>query len=332
MTIRRRLTLLVCALIACMLAPLTAQSLSEPVTIAVLRADGIIVPIASWSGKRWENRWPVPEKSVSTPITVSDIPGGWWGKSGPVAEWHVWTLDGNRSTALIKRPSWYLAHCQQGVGLLSNAEVRVPPPPPVVQPYPKAGLASSAPLPFQPVAVMHESSPVWKAIPRTIEERVAQREDELARGYLQDGWDHPYSREERRIVDIEVESLFRTPLNGGKFLYYFEAVKRYVEDPARNPPRPGAKPCDVLTFARGWFVAGNSDTELTIDALEVRMTSCDFADVDVMLPLAYLRIDDAPLWIVQLSGWGRERFALIRFTEGKPEIVFATHGGECRRV
>lgn len=317
---------------------------TDPVTLAVVRADGLLIPFASWTGKTWENSWPVPEKSADTPITTADIPKRWWARQGPVEEWQVWQVDGSRTPALVKRPTWYLAHCQQGVGLATNLDTRKPLPPPVVQPYPKVGLASSSPLRFQPIAVMGPESSVWKAIPAAIRDHVDAEEARIVKGLLTSAqWRHPVDPEARRPVPIEVQALYRSPTGDGRFIHYFEAVKRYTspeaalradEEQERGRRRRPGEDCAVITFASGWFVAGNSDTRVSTRVTDVRITSCDFEDVDVMLPLGYLSSAEGPLWIIQLSGWGREAFRLLRWNAatGTPDLVFSTPGGECARI
>lgn len=312
----------------------------SPYSLAIIRGDGVLVPFASWTGERWENAWPVPESRADVPITTADIPKRWWKPlPGPVEEWHVWQVDGKRTTALVKRPSWYLAHCQQGIGLATNLDVRQPIPPPVVQPYPKIGVASTRPAAFSPIGIMSPESPVWQAIPDALGDRMDREETRQAAGWTISGW-QPASKSERERVPLEVESLYRTPLGNGRFVYFFEAVKRYTrlatppesERRALTRPSDAGPGCSMVTFVNGWFVAGNTDAQVTIPAFDVRLTTCDFAHVDVMLPIAYSSTESGPVWLVQFSGWGRERFTLMRWDvgTGSPDILHIAPGGECR--
>ena len=93
---------------------------SLPVTIAVLRGDGVLVPIATRTDSKWTNTWPVPLKKADVPLGLDGIPKRWWGKPGPTPTWHAWQIDGVTSEVAVERPSWYLAHCQQGVGLKTS--------------------------------------------------------------------------------------------------------------------------------------------------------------------------------------------------------------------
>ena len=91
----------------------------------------------------------MPLKAADVPLGLDGIPKRWWGKPGATTTWHAWQIDGATSEVAVERPTWYLAHCQQGVGLKTSLTARPPVPPPTVQPYPKLGLASTSPLRLQ---------------------------------------------------------------------------------------------------------------------------------------------------------------------------------------
>jgi hypothetical protein len=110
-------------------------------------------------------------------------------------------------------------------------------------------------------------------------------------------------------------------------------VKRYGEiqaprgehdEPGRGERRLRPTPdCPLLTVATGWFVARSGDERITVPALEVVVTECDYPDMDVMLPLGSLPDDGGPVWVVQFSGWGRERFAVLQWdgTAEQPRVA-----------
>jgi hypothetical protein len=317
-------------------------------TLAIVRRDAILIPFATWTGQAWVTPWPIPKKSSQTPIALSDLPKRWWGKPGPVANWHAWTRDGNTQTLRSITPTWYLAHCQQGTGIRSSYTPSQPAPPPIVQPYPKDGVATSSAVKFNPIGVMNESSPVWKAVAGALPERLVEEEDRVLKLYKSSLWQPPRSLERRREVPVTVEALYRVPLPAaGRFLYYFEAVKRYSSiDPAAGAKtrKPAAqKPldkalladaradeCELVTFVSGWFRAGNADQSVTLGELRPILTSCDYASADVMFPLAYTEWNGYPLWIVQFSGWGREWYTLfLADTAAAPRMLLETSGGSC---
>ena len=318
-----------------------------PFTLAILRRDSVLVPFATWTGKDWTNTWPVPRKAAETPITLDAVPKRWWGKTGPIAAWHAWTRDGAQHELRPASPTWFLAHCEQGTGIRSSYKSPVPAPPPILQPYPKDGIAASTAMKFQPIAVMGSTSPIWKAVGDALPEPLAAEEDRLVKGLSVEGWQHPQREAGRRQVPVTVEALYRTSAGtGGQFLYYFEAVKRYPSDePPKTPRETPVKQdaldkraadaaretdCGVVTFVSGWFHAGNGDSAVKLGAITAVLTSCDYAAADVMFPLAYTDWNGSPLWIVQFSGWGREWYALLHAgAEPEPRVLLRTLGGVC---
>jgi hypothetical protein len=302
-----------------------------PVTLAVLRGDGVLIPIATRTGEKWGHTWPVPLKAADVPLDLDGVPKRWWGKGGPTKTWHAWQIDGTRSEIVVERPTWYLAHCQQGVGLKTPLTSRPPIPPPTVQPYPKLGLASSAPIAFHRIEALDQSSPLWLRMTDAITAVVNRAEDTL--GGV-DRLPHPIPQAARAKVPVKVESLYRMPLRDGRFLYYVEATKRYGmpplaagrRSPAATPKRDG---CSVMSFANGWFaVAEGATPEVEI---YLRLTSCEYDDVALMLPLAWFDDGGEPVWVAQFTGWSAERYALMRWAAQRKEAVtiLQTHGGTC---
>jgi hypothetical protein len=306
-----------------------------PVTIAVLRGDGVLVPIVTRAGSKWTNTWPVPEKAIDVPLGLDGIPKGWWGKPGPTTTWHAWQIDGVTSEVRVERPTWYLAHCQQGIGLKTPLTARPPVPPPTVQPYPKLGLASTAPLAFTRIEPIDQSEAVWPKIVDAVGKATSKAEDEMDGRIINSVPQpmHPTPAADRAKVPTRIEALYQVPYTSGRSLYYVEATKRYGMPPVRAgstavvpSPRQG---CSVMTFANGFFVSGRDGT-IPPPSLNIRVTSCDYDAVSLMLPLAVVGEGDAQVWIGQLTGWDYESYAGFRWGEqGKIEDVFFTHGGWC---
>jgi hypothetical protein len=340
MHVLRRIAL-VAAAVSLWLAPAMADDEEvAPFTLAIVRQDGILTPFATWTGRAWDRSWPSPEKEVDTPITLAEVPKRWWGKPGQTLAWHVWQADGRLTEARATSPAWFPAHCQQGVGLRTSLPVRQPLPPPRVQPYPKAGVAVSRPLDLRTIESVDLTSPMGATVVRSLAAPMNEEETVLVRRYLPDGWRHPYDDQARAQIPIRLEALYRTPADeAGSFTYYFEAVKEYpirgregierTAGPRATPLKP--RTCEVVTFASGWFTTRADATAIAPRTFRTRLTSCDYESVDVMLPLAWLTLKGRPVWIAQLSGWGRERYSLLD-PESKAqsnEVLFTTPGGYC---
>ena len=328
------------ALVAAGLGAIQAAD-AVPVTIAVLRGDGVLIPIATRTGTKWSHTWPVPAKAADVPLGLDGIPKRWWGKAGrPAPKWHAWQIDGTTTDVVVERPTWYLAHCQQGVGLKTSVTARPPVPPPDVQPYPKLGLAATS----------RRAVPAHRAArPECVDLDARGRRDDHGdrRGRGQDGRQHERPRRGAEAPDRRRPSAPRcrpessrsiaSPLGRGRFLYYVEATKRYGMPPLSagrtdryaSPRKDG---CSVMTFAEGWFVAGAEGTLPTPPKLDdVRLTSCDYDDVWLMLPLGYIADGANPLWIAPDDRVGVESYVVLRWDTEKagPVAVFHTPGGWC---
>ncbi len=340
MRLQRRVAL-AAAVVSIWLAPALADDGDvAPFTVAVVRQDGILTPFATWTGKAYENTWPAPAKEVDTPITLTEVPKRWWGRAGPTLAWQVRLADGSAIEARATSPAWFPAHCQQGLGLRTSLPIRQPLAPPRIQPYPKVGEAESRPIEMPPLESVDTASPIAAVVIRSLARPMNEEEDALAKRYLIDGWKHPYENAARAQLPIRLEALYRTPADAaGSFTYYFEAVKQYpirgrdaVErsvGPNGAPARP--ETCEVVTFSSGWFTTRPDATVVAPRTFRTQLTSCNYESADVMLPLAYFVLKGRPVWIAQLSGWGRERYALLdpQSTDTTNDVLWSTPGGYC---
>jgi len=206
-----------------------------------------------------------------------------------------------------------------------------------VQPYPKLGLASTAPLAFKRIEPIDQSDPMWMKVVDAVGAATSKAEDALGGPpQMNVVWQpkHPTPAADRAKVSARVEALYRVPYTGGQSLYYVEATKRYGMPPLpadRKSAAPSPKAgCSVMTFANGFFVAG-ADGVIAPAPLNVRVTSCDYDTVSLILPLAAVGEGKAQVWIGQVTGWDYEAYAGFRWDEeqGKIADVFFTHGGWC---
>jgi hypothetical protein len=325
----------------------------ERFTLAVLRRDAIAVPFATYDGKRWKNAWPAPESHLAAPIMMADVPKRWWSGRDPIAKWTLWPADsadgGSRSLETIG-PTWFPAHCQQGLGLRTTYSSRDVLPPLNTQPYPKVGLAVAGDAAIRPVEILDvATSPLVGPLARALVETVDDKEMERVAGYIREGggWKHPYTEAERKETPFRIEALYRVPgaVDGDKDAYYFEGIKHYaVRDPSAAAPSrggepgggPGKEPCDLVTFVSG-FLTGRQD-EMLKDKERIKpqtptvvVTSCDFAGASIMLPLGTVRVKDKTAWVVQWSGWTHEHYTVFEVQEKQVVTLLTTDGGFCPR-
>lgn len=321
--------------------------------LGILRRDGMLMPFAAFDGKHWRNTWPVPGKSENMPIVTADIPKGWWPDKEPIMDWTLVPIGAKNSsmpsasTVRVTGINWFLAGCQQGVGLRTDYKPAILPPPPRVHPYPKDALAISGDVRIDPIELVPPTDKVPQSLAALLPDAITLPEETAVENYSRSGWKHSYTKAEREKTPVRLEVLYRVPRGlDGRDLYYFEAVKRYFlpKDPAVEPkaliPHAGEKldqQCDLITFASGWFT---TTPEGRVGNLEpkVLITSCDYKGARFMLPLGALTVNDEHLWIVQWSNPTSEAYMIIdprQMQDGggraqEPRLV--VNGGSCEQT
>jgi hypothetical protein len=300
----------------------SGATVAQPPALAVVRRDGVLIPFATYRDGRWRNAWPTPRVNRDAPLTVADIPADWWGGT-PRMTWRLIELGASTQRALrVRGAAPFTAHCQLNIGLETDHTPSAPPPPLTVQPYPKDGLAVDGPADVDAIAVIDPASDEGR---RAIS-GVAGVIDDAERAALRRGeglgiWPRAAEREQ---AATSIEALYRGPLDGsaGGDVYYFEAVRRY-------PPAGGDdRACPVAVWTSGWLAPTAAGPMRPFD-VRATMVACDFRAVEALAPLGSVRVAGQSLWAVQLSGWGRERYALLRVTRDRARIEHVAHGGGC---
>jgi hypothetical protein len=223
-------------------------------TLAVVRRDAIAIPFATYDGKRWRNQWPLPESRITAPISNADVPKRWWSGRDPIARWTFFPIRGESREINTQGPTWFPSHCSQAVGLRTSYKASETVPPPNVQPYPKDGLAVSGAAKITPIEIFDvASSPVAREMEKVLVAKVYDQEYRLIRQYMRTspGWTHSYTDEERKIVPVRLEALYRAPHGlGDRDVYYFEALKHYaVRDEAKAPTDTRRRPSREVDLA-----------------------------------------------------------------------------------
>ena len=322
-----------------------------PFTLGVLRRDGVIIPFAHFDGRRWSNDWVTPNKTFDVPISLNDVPERWWPGRKPILSWTAWPTQRSSRRIEAQAPVLLRAHCQRAVGLRTNWVPNEPPPPDGVQPYPKEGLATagSAVL-VEPVQLLAEGSPEWKMVAEAAHAEVTSRE-RSAVGNLSAMWSHPVPEDQRAKTAFEPEVVLKShDRTNGWVVYYFEGVKRYPAKPPRAgerrqavgwqivgpggqrltiapEPRGQATSCDLLSFASGWMTT--SPGKKPAVRVNVDITDCNREGLVYTMPLGALRLDGKLVWVLQVSGYGYERYEVVEIQEGRVKILQATPGGAC---
>jgi hypothetical protein len=299
---------------AALLAVVGAADPARPVFGAgVLRRDGVIIPFAAFDGKKWVATWSAPtRKDLTVPINLRSVPKSWWGPTGALETWQVWTQAGTRAATVVQ-PDWVDVHCVRQIGL--RTDYRTPAatvPLRAEQPYPKDGLAISPAQPVEPIRILEPNGSEARSLIPAVFEAFNRGEREV-----EERFGHPFPRRSREGVEPDIEAVYAY---GDAFrVYYVEATRRYRH--------LGSSECSTLAFGTGWFTRiGNTVTtlEMAVDVL-----ACTRPDASYMLPLGAMRIDNRLFWIAQFSGWNNERFAVIEIKPKTVEALVGVWGGGC---
>jgi hypothetical protein len=291
-------------------------------TVGVLRRDALIVPFATYDGKRWQNYWPVPTNNADVPFSLRDVPGRWWGAPGPRDIWQVWTPGSPPQTVKVRQPDWAPSYCQKQVGLRTDYKPRLLPPPPMTSPYPKDGLAVSPPHPVEPIEVVDASSRESGDVVEAIHTRFVEQEHEALQSLIRGHGNNP-----RQVPlppnDAELRA---TPSMVVEALYAYGTSRRtYFIETAREYRRDGA--CTVVLSGRGRIIRDSG--KFTTDGFRLGITACDRNNASYMLPLGVMSLPSGTYWIAQISGWGREVYTIVDITPGSEAKDQVTAGGGC---
>jgi hypothetical protein len=319
---RRALLLaVVCACLASLgPGPVASAQAKEdgPFVLGVLRRDGVLLPFASFDGRRWSTPWPADLRQ-ELPITLESVPDRWWGRASRPASMTLWSEGTDMGVVAFDRPATIPIMCSSRIVLRTDYTSKQPLPPPFEQPYPKDGLAISGSVPLHRIPAIAPESGEWMATPGVIRTEFNRLEDTAASTFID--WRHPVHRTVRHQMPIKVEALYRVPMDEeGWAAYYVEAVREYS-------PGPEDEGCGLVTFVSGWIRLPEQGRPLM--DLHARVTYCDRRGAAYMLPLGAIRIDGRHFWIYQISGHDREWYVITRPARRSIEIHAEYQAGYC---
>lgn len=292
-------------------------------SIAAARADGTIVPFAEHDDGSWRPIWTGVEtqSAPDLPMTLDDVPSKWWGKDGPALRWWLWQRPDVAVPLTVTAPRAVAAPCEPEVGLATDYAPPAPVPPATVAPYPKAGLATTASVDFEPIVALDKASPEWQRV-RTAASRELPRAEQRALYAMQ--WAHPTPARERNAAAFDLQNVWHVP---GSPFYYFEAMRRY---PERRTPR-GEEPCDLVTYAAG-YLWDNGKGELVSAGVDALVSYCHLERAVFMWPLGAIREGTRLYWVRQIAGWNSEGYSVIEMlpSGGEVRARHAHLAGACR--
>lgn len=314
------------ALVAAALASLSAAPPpNTKFSVAVLRRDGILIPFAAFNG-RWTVPW--PDDPQILPISLADIPKGWWGDVGPAAPWTAWLADDVKRPIKLIKPVHVPIFC--GARMAVATDYRGPEPEERAPTAPKDGIATAGDVEILPITQISLHAPDAAKMVKMITEKFNEQETLTAQNFA--NWYHPYGPLGRANFPITLESYYRVTEQTPAVEFrtsYVEAVRRY-------PASLGDEGCGLVTYARAWIteVPGKKP----IINLGTRITYCDRAEVSFLQPFGRVRVDaggrggrDKPqiFWIYQLSSWRDEYYSVVSVTPEGMKPVVVVGGGGC---
>jgi hypothetical protein len=301
-----------CAAVVVALFAAAVRAAEPPFAAAVLRRDGVIVPFAVFDGKSWSNHWPKPSLDLTVPTDVGSVPTRWWGDAGPQREWQLWIGTAEPQTVKVVQPDWVDAYCVRQIGLHTDYRPLQLPPPPSEQPYPKDGLALAPPRAIERVAVVPPIGPEPNSLLAELKDAFNKAERQPA-GKV----NHPVDRDVREDLDPKIEAVYS---HGSEpRVYYVEATREYSTF--------GSHDCQIMSFGTGWFV--REQGRFRPLAMAVDVLGCDRRGASYMLPLGVIRAGTRVFWLVQFSGWDRERYAVVEPKMKDVDAVLNVWGGGC---
>jgi hypothetical protein len=282
--------------------------------VGILRRDGVLIPFATFDGRRWRNTWPAPARELTVPVNLDSVPKGWWGPTGPLETWHAW-VEWTSHPVRVTQPDWVDVHCARHLALKTDYRADGVLPSEKEQPYPKEGLATSPLQRVERIEIVSPAAQERRALAPVLLEAFNRAERDTA----SHGSGHPIARRSREHVDPAIEALYA--FGESPRIYYVEATRAY-RSLGQQPDE-----CLAVAFGTGWFVREGSAVRSLVTAVD--LLDCDRLGASYMLPLGVIRAAGRLFWLAQFSGWEHERYAVLEITPKKIEVMVSTWGGGC---
>lgn len=286
------------------LSVVSARVARPPLLVAIVRMDGLLVPIAVHDGTEWWNAWPFASNdkvsAILLPGSVSDMPKDWLPPSVSLPRgWTMWPLDrtGRREIRIrgFARPDQSI---MEMIGLRTDLSMRR-------SEYAKwangdgdAGIAVAGDGKIGRFVTPSTGGAEWRAILRSLGTRLDDAETEALPDrvrQLNERGRHPAlqlpSAAQRRATPIngELRKALHTDADGT--WYYFNASREYA--------RRTTADCTPVTEFKGIFrreISGNLVVK-SFSAFATDSCSCS----ESLQPLATLQWSGPTLWIVRVN-------------------------------
>jgi len=290
-------------LIALLSATLAGQS-DRTYNVGVVRLDGVLIPFAQFDRGTWRPFWTGADYSSrpAVPVTLEDVSPVWWREQPASLRWTLWR-DADTAKALAidaQSPQVVYTPCGTQVALKTNYVHSGTLPPPHQAPYPKLGLATTAPVDIEPIIDVPRNDVDWLRVKRALDDQAFRNAENYALAAME--WNHPVKSRDRELAAIDLQAVWH--VKDSRF-FYFEAMRRY---PDPKPPR-GKPSCELVTYVAGYFWEERSEKlrPVGVDAL---ITYCHMERATFLWPLGVIRESARRFWVFQSAGWTGEVYGI----------------------
>lgn len=296
-----------------------AAQAPTPLAIALVRADGILVPLAVFENGTWTEAWPEPADGTKLDAMIASLPNYWRKKQTQVPEaWHLLRRGISPVRTNVLTPVLFDEHCGHQVGLLTDLPARK------ADSHVKR-IAADRPVPSE-VPVDLSASPKaragWEDLIEAARSEIL-RQESVAISNWEAEWKAKSQLEPTaRRAPVRIPTLYAYRANGIRVLYY-QGERRYAV-PISNTPR--ADRSELV--ASGWIHASDGATPKAIRVRAV-ITDRDRQTTLTMVPLGVVRAGERTFWISQDHGYESEAVSLHEITPSGLRQVFSKFIGGC---
>lgn len=305
--------------IGLILALVSLTSQAQPLAIAVVRADGILVPVAVYDNGAWVEAWPEPSGDTKLDRMIA-APTSYWRERGMEIPqvWHVARRGAAAAPVKVLTTVLFDEHCGHQVGLLTDLPARK------ADSHEKtlaADRAGAMDLP-RDLTAPGRARTGWSDLIDAAHREIARQETAAIASWEEQSKRKSQLEPPARRRPVRITSLHAYSAAGVRLLYY-EAERRYANPIWKEPNAEAA-----VLVAAGWIHERAGSPAAAVDGRAV-ITDMDFKEVLTMTPLGVVRAGGAAFWVSQDHGYESEAVSLHRISPAGVHQVFSKFIGGC---
>ena len=301
--------------------------------LALLRSDGILVPIANYVNGNWNNPWVKIEDLEKTRLNqlerLEDIPKSWLGAIQSLEHrWYLIDSAGRFGHINLIKPVLFESHCESSWGILTDY-------PPKKNEYahtPKVAIALDTKQ--QVFVAVNKSETKTKNLKfySLIEHAFQKLEDEEIEKALQDPFKrgfllltgHPTNKEERKTIRVSITAFYQIHLSSrSEKIYYVEASKSY-----QKPKSDSDYLCEGISFLRSYIVE-DAKGLLSIMGNNLDITDCDMKESFRCIPLGVIEIGEKYYLVTENNYYESEDYNIYQIEGRTLRKILEIYGGGC---